>query len=195
MITDSVFYTPSANLIRQRRDTFTTYQLQKPSESFFTDRKSNSTANVAFLEEKYAKQQQCQECIRRHHIINYQRRHIAQLYDENKKITEQLRSSIMANDKYEQDIERLNYHLRKMNTHLYQYQINLDHLKQKNTPDKKTSPKIGREPEVITNDDESVLTNDHLKRLRYEVEMYNRIVAAKQHKEEKNLRKALDFWF
>jgi hypothetical protein len=123
-------------------------------------------------------------------MIHLERQRLLRLYDENKKLNEQLRSSASLNQRYKDDIQKLRYHLTKVNSHLYEYQINFDQLKQKIVSEKKTNPKIDEEKE-----DKQDMTIDHLKRLRYEVQMYNRIVAAKQHQEEKNEQKQIDFLF
>jgi hypothetical protein len=70
-----------------------------------------------------------------------------------------------------------------MNSRLYEYHINFDQLKQTIISEKKTSPKIDEQKDE---EDKQDTTIDHLKRLRYEVQMYKRIVAAKQKQEENN---------
>ena len=177
---------------RLRRDTFTTYQVKQSSGSFFTDRKPHQNLTVPILQQKYKKQQECQECIHREHIIRFERQKLLRLYDENKKLNEQLHSSTLLNQQYKDDIQKLKYHLAKVNSHLYEYQINFDQLKQKIVSGKKTSPKITEDKEEEKEED---TTNDHLKRLRYEVQMYNRIVAAKQQQEQKNEQYKIDFSF
>jgi len=173
------------NVNRTRRDTFTTYQLKQPSASFFTDRNLNQSINISVLQDKYEKQQtpQCQECVHRDHIIHSERQHLLRLHDENRKLDEQLRSSILLNRQYENDNQKLKYHLTKMNSRLYEYHINFDQLKQTIISEKKTSPKIDEQKDE---EDKQDTTIDHLKRLRYEVQMYKRIVAAKQKQEENN---------
>ena len=86
---------------------------------------------------------------------------------------------ILLNHQYEEDIQRLKYHITKVNSHLYEYQINFDQLKQKIVSEKK----IDQE----TKEDKQDMTTDHLKRLPYEVQMYNRILAAKQQQEHEQL--------
>ncbi|CAF3445168.1 unnamed protein product [Rotaria sp. Silwood1] len=177
---DSLHFTSSENVTRPRHDTFTTYQVTQPSELFFTEEKSNQITNVSVLQDEYKKQHECQECIRRNHIIHIERQKCLRLYEENKKLNEQLRSSILRNNQYEKDIQKLKYHLTTMNSHLDEYQTSFDQLKQKIVSEKKTTSKIDKEKQIETDEDKHDMTSDHLKRLRYEIQMYNRLVAAKQ---------------
>jgi hypothetical protein len=188
---DSARDTSSDNLTRPRRDTYTIYEVKQSSGPFFTDRKSTQNRNTSILQEKYKKQQECEECLRRDHIIHHERRDLQYLYNQNKKLTNQLRSYILLNHQYKDDIQKLKYHLTKVNSHLNEYQINYDHLKQKIVYDKKPNPKIDEEEEEQDTQDDT----DHIKRLRYEIQMYNRIVAAKQKQEEKTEQNQFDFLF
>ncbi|CAF1003601.1 unnamed protein product [Rotaria sordida] len=192
---DSLHFTSSENVIRQRHDTFTAYQVTQPSELFFTEEKSNPITNISILQEQYKKQHECQECIRRNYIIHFERQKFLRLYEENKKLNEQLHLSIQHNHQYEEDIQKLRYYLKKMNSHLYEYQINFDYLKQKIISEKKTNSKIDKEKQIETDEDKYNMRIDHLKRLRYEVEMYNRLVIAKQQQqqEQNNIQKKIDF--
>ncbi|CAF2981015.1 unnamed protein product [Rotaria sp. Silwood2] len=190
---DSSLFASFENVTRPRHDTFTTYQVTEPCELFFTEGKSNQTANVSILQEEYKKQHGCQECIHRNHILPLERQKFLRLYEENKKLNEQLRASILRNHQYEEEIQKLKYHLTKINSHLYEYQINFDQLKQKIVSEKKTNPKIDKEKQIETDEDKHNMTSDHLKRLRYEVQMYNRLVDAKQQQEQKMIQKRLDF--
>ncbi|CAF0980826.1 unnamed protein product [Adineta steineri] len=171
---------------RRRRNTFVTYKTKEPPESFFTDGKSHPNPNnISILHEKYAKQQQCQECIQHKHIVHYERQRLLRLYDENRNLTEQLRSSVLLNRQYENDIFKLKEHLRIVNSHLYEYHINFDELKQKIESEKKTTPKIDEEVQEEENKHDTTL--EHIKRLRDEVHMYNRLVNAKQQEEQKKV--------
>ncbi|CAF0851391.1 unnamed protein product [Adineta steineri] len=183
---DSLLITSENVNRRRRRNTFVTYKIKQPPESFFTDGKSHPNPNnISILQEKYAKQQQCQECIQHKHIIHYERQRLLRLYDENRNLTEQLRSSVLLNRQYENDIFKLKEHLRIVNSHLYEYHINFDELKQKIESEKKTTPKI--DEEVQEEEDKHDTTLEHIKRLRDEVHMYNRLVNAKQQEEQKKV--------
>ena len=182
------------DMTRQRRDTYTIFKVKQPSDLFFTDRKPELNQHNSLLEEKYKQQKECEKCIRSNRIINLQRQDLIRLYNQNKQLNHQLHSSILLNHQYKNDIERLKHHLTKVNSHLYQYQTNFDDLKQKILSDKKTHPKIDEEEEEEEEEeerDEEDITIDHIKRLRYEIQMYNRIVAAK----EKNEQKQIDLLF
>jgi hypothetical protein len=71
--------------------------------------------------------------------------------------------------------------------------MNLNHLKQQIVSDKKASPKVDEEEEEEEEEEEQQqedkqeVTSNHIKRLRYEIQMYNRIVAAKQKQEQKQI--------
>ena len=69
---EEIFDISSKKLVRKHPDTFTTYQVKQSSSSkpFFTDRSLNQNRNVS-LQDKYEKQQ-CQECIRCDHIIDFE---------------------------------------------------------------------------------------------------------------------------
>lgn len=184
---DPSYYRPSKDInIRPRRDTYTLYEIKQSSDLFFTDQKSDS-----ILEEKYAMQKQCRQCLHRDRIIQLQRDDLTRLYQQNKKLNHQLRSSILLNRYYEDDIEKLKHHLKKTNSHLFDYQLNFDQLKQKILSDKnkyskkKDDEQVNQEEEEDDDEVEEETTIDHIKRLRYEIQMYNRIVAAKEKEEEK----------
>ncbi|CAF3529212.1 unnamed protein product [Rotaria socialis] len=186
---NSVFLSPPETANREHRDTFTIYEMTQPSGLLFTDKKFSHNGNVSVLQENYRKQKECQECIRRYHKLLFEHQQSIRLYEENKKINEQLRLSVLLNHQYKEDIQRLKYYLRKMNSHLCDYQINFKQLQQKIVSEKK----INEEKKVEIDDDDQDMTIDHLKRLQYEIQMYNRLVAAKQEKEEKELQKQIGF--
>ncbi|UJR30178.1 hypothetical protein I4U23_017718 [Adineta vaga] len=173
--------TTSEPINRNRSETFTTYQVKELSDSFFTLGKTNQPANNSLLLETYTKQQICQQCIHRDRIIHYERQRLLRLYDENKQLHEQLNSSLLLNHQYETDIQNMKHHLKKVNGHLYDYRLNYDQLKQKLMSENK------RDEEKIEHEDKQESTMEHLKRLRYEVNMYNRLIAAKQQQEYKRI--------
>lgn len=189
---DSSVFLPSENTARERRDTYTTRNMNQPSDIAFIDRKFNYNKNTSVLQEIYKKQDRCQECVHRHQTIQYERQQRLYLYEENKRLTEQLRSSKQLNRQYEEDIQNLKYYLKRMNSYLYEYQFNFDQLKQKIASDKKTNPKINEEKQVEIVEVKQDTIADHLKRLRHEIDMYNRLVAAKQQQEQKNIRKNIE---
>lgn len=187
-----MYITAPEDLIRPRRDTYTTYEVKPRSGLFFTDRKSDENHNKSFLKETYKKQNECEECLQRDRIIYLQQQDLRRLYQQNKQLNKQLHSSILLNHQYENHIKTYKLHLTKVNTNLSEYQINYDDLKQKILSDQKTKTKIDEEQEEVDDDDNEPV--DHIKRLRYEIQMYNRIVAAKE-KQEKNQEKQIDFLF
>ncbi|CAF1303701.1 unnamed protein product [Adineta ricciae] len=162
---------------RARSETFTTYRVDQPSAAFFTYEKSKPPSHISVLHEKYAKQHVCEACVHRDHIIHYERQRLLRLYEENKQLHEQLNSSRLLNQQYENDIEKLKIHLRKVNSHLYEYHVTYDQLKQKIVEEKKQDE----------HEDKQESTMEHLKRLRHEVNMYNRLVAAKQQHEQRRI--------
>jgi len=183
---------PPENITRQRRDTYTTFDVEHSSGPFFTDSKPNENATVSVLQEEYKKQQQCEKCLRRDRIIHLQHQDLIRMHNQNKQLDHQLRSSILLNHQYENETQKLKHHLNKINSHLYEYQMNYDHLKQKIISEKKTNPKIDEDEDEQEHEDETI---DHLKRLRYEIHMYNRLVAAKEKQEAKNEQKQMHFMY
>jgi hypothetical protein len=174
---DSLFHTSAEPFNRRRRNTYTTFQVE---QSFFTDRKANNPPTGSVLQKKYSKQQ-CQKCRDRNDLVYIEHQ---RLENENKKLNEQLRSSVFLNHRYEEENDKLKHYLRKLNGNLSEYQMNFNQLKQKILSEKKISSKLDEENE-----------QDHLKRLRYEVHMYNRIVAAKEQQEKQNQQKQIEFFF
>jgi hypothetical protein len=172
----------SDHVNRARGETFTTYQLNQPSQSFFTAGKSKQLVNVSMHHpaDKLTKQPHCQECIHRDRIIQYDRQRLLRLYDENRQLHEQLRSSASLTRQYENDIQKMKQHLKKVNAQLYEYHLSYDQLKQTIALEKKRD-------EEKEEEDKQQATMEHLKRLRYEVDMYNRLVAAKQQQEHKRV--------
>jgi hypothetical protein len=71
--------------------------------------------------------------------------------------------------------------------------MNFDHLKQKLIFEKKTNPKIDDDDEQEEEQEDDTI--DHIKRLRYEIHMYNRLVAAKEKQEAKNEQNPINFLF
>ncbi|CAF1493056.1 unnamed protein product [Rotaria magnacalcarata] len=191
---NSVFLSPPETANRERSDICTTYEMTQPSGLLFTDKKISNNGNVSVLQENYRKQKECQECIRRYHKLLFERQQTIRLYEENKKLNEQLRLSVLLNHQYKEDIQQLKYYLRKMNSHLCDYQINFNQLQQKIVSQKTINLKINEEKKVEIDDDEQDMTIDHLKRLQYEIQMYNRLVAAKQEQEEKRLQNQIGFF-
>src|SRR5690348_10373393 len=89
---NSSHVTSIENETRPRRDTYTTYEIRQSSGAFFTDRIPNKNPSTSILQEKYKKQQECQECIHRDRIIHRQRQDFLRLYTQNKQLANQLRS-------------------------------------------------------------------------------------------------------
>ena len=154
---------------RARCKTYTIYETKQPSAEFFTDR----DGSIPVLKEKYRRQQrQCDDCLRRNRLLELQREDLLRLYNQNKRLNHQLGSAVLQNRQFKSEIEKLKENLSECRT-------NLHDLKKKILSQPKT------EDEEEQNEEE--LTMDHLKRLRYEMQMYNRLVAAKD-KSEQNPR-------
>ena len=163
-----------------------------PNESYLSSKRATQYESRSYLMDNYQKQRLCKECPHRHYLLQVEHERLQRLYNENKKLHEQLRSSLSLSRHYKDENYRLKDHLIKINAHLYQYQLNIDQLKQEIHSEKKTSPKI----QIEDSADEQQRRLEHLKRLRYEIEMYNRLTAAKEKQEEKQIqRKQIDFLF
>ena len=176
---DCSHFSPPTERDRPRRATYTIYEMKQPSsDGFFTER------NV--YNERYSKEKPCAECYRRNRIIEHQKQDLSRLYEQNKLLKHELRSTISINQQYEHDLTKLKHHLNKVNSHLYEYQTNFDGLKQKILSDKKKYSKENHDDE---HESEEETTVDHIKRLRYEIQMYNRIVAAKEKEQDKHQQK------
>lgn len=158
---------------RPRCKTYTIYQTKQPAREFFTD----LNGDTPILQQKYQRQQQqqqrrCEDCLRRNRLIELQREDLLRLYNQNKRLNHQLGSAVLKNRQHENEIE-------KLKEHLSEYQRTLRDLKQKMSSETK--------PDEEQEQDEEILTMDHLKRLRNEIQMYNRLVAAKDKSEQNEL--------
>jgi hypothetical protein len=164
--TDSLVSSSPAKLFRRRSSTFTTYQIQQPSESesFFTDKRIDSKQ----------KQQICQDCLHRDKLLQDEHQRLLRAYDENEKLTKQLGSSVVRLHQYQEENSKLKQHLMKLNTHLQEYQVNFNLLKQKMLTEKNNNPK--QDTEV-----------DQLRRLRHELQVYNQVIATKRQEEQKQI--------
>ena len=188
----------------ERRHASTTYPIRQPLESLPVDRRALKSHSVSVLQSKFENQQPCQECLRRDRLYYVEHQRLVRFYHENKKIYEELRASVALNRQYEEENRRLKSHVAKLNAQLYEFQMNFDQVKQKSSSKKKTTSKFdARKAEIDEHedddddddDDKEEATTDHIKRLRHEVQMYNRLVTAKQHQQEEKLRrKQLEFF-
>ena len=145
---------------RPRCNTYTIHQVKQPSARFFTDQNEH----VPMVKEKYRKQ--CEDCLRRNRLIDLQREDLLRLYNQNKRLNRQLGSVVLENRQYQQEIQRLKGQLKES-------QKNLNELQQKLSPESQ----LDEEEEEEDGEENPV---DHIKRLRYEIEMYNRLVVAKE---------------
>jgi hypothetical protein len=118
---DSLISISPQKLVRKRRSTCVTYQIQ--SQPVFTE-KSRQT-------------QLCQECLRRENLIQTEHQNLLRIQKENKNLSEQFRSLILLNQQYEEENIRLKQYLTKLNTHLQEYQMNFNLLRQKMISEKK----------------------------------------------------------
>lgn len=115
------------------------------------------------MKEKY--REQCEDCLRRNHLIDLQRDDLLLLYKQNKRLNQQLGSIVQQNRQYQQEIERMRGELKDCQKTIVKLQQNL-------APESQTDEEEGEEEE-----EDPV---DHVKRLRYEIKMYNRLVLAKE---------------
>jgi hypothetical protein len=186
----------------ERRHASTTHPTRQPLESLPIDRKALKSHSVSVLQDKFEKQQPCQECLRRDRLYYIEHERLVRFYHENRKIYEELRASVALNRQYEQENRRVKSHVAKLNSQLYEFQMNSDQVKQRSPSKKKTTSKfdakkaqIDDEEEDDDDKEEEEATTDHIKRLRHEVQMYNRLVTAKQQQQEEKLRrKQLEFF-
>ena len=205
---DSFHLTPPMLISHERRHASTTYPTRQPLEPLPIDRRPLKSHSVSVLHDRFDKQQPCQECLRRDRLYYVEHQRLVRFYQENKKIYAELRASVALNRQYEEENRRLKSHVAKLNSQLYEFQMNFDQAKQKSSSKKKTTSKFDAKKAVIDDDededendddddddDQEEATTDHIKRLRHEVQMYNRLVAAKQQQQEEKLRrKQLDFF-
>ncbi|UJR16322.1 hypothetical protein I4U23_003228 [Adineta vaga] len=174
---DDVFLSassPEKTTLRRRSSTFVTYELRAPSksQSLHSARTIPSKINSAFKTSKAT----CQECHRRENLLRNEHQRLLHVYNENRRLNEQLRSVALINHQYQEENSKLKLHLTKVNTHLKEYQVNFDLLKQLMIVDKHNKSKSN-----LPNGD------DQLKRLRHELHAYNEIVAAKQQQEKQEI--------
>jgi chromosome segregation ATPase len=157
-------------LYRRRSSTFTTYQIQQPSESesFFTGKRIHS------VQKRTPTQKICQECLHRDNLIENEHQRLVRAYDENEKLSKELRTSVVRIRQYQEENSKLKEHLMKLNTRLQEYQINFNLLQQKMPTEKVNKPKQD-------------LQVDQLRRLRHELQVYNQVVAAKRQEEQNQI--------
>jgi hypothetical protein len=163
--TDSLVSTTSQSVFHRRSSTFVTNQVQQPSQSvlFFTDNRINSK-----------QKQLCQECLRRENRIQIEYQRFLDIQKENRKLSEELRSTVLLNQQYQEENFRLKQQLMKVNLHLREYQMNFDLLQQKMILDKNNKPKQDVE-------------NEQLRRLRHELQVYSQVIANKRNEEQKQI--------
>jgi len=89
-------------------------------------------------------------------------------------LTEQLRSSILLNQQYEEENSKLKHHLTKLNIHLEEYQTNFNILRQKVLLEETTKSRQNFE-------------NNQLKTLRHDLQVYNQFITAKRQEEQKQI--------
>lgn len=135
--------------------------MQQPSSSdseyFFTDKQTRL----------------CQECLHRENLLRDENRQLVRIHEENRKLSEQLRSLILLNQQYQEENHKLKQHVTKLNVHLQESRMNLNLLKQK----------------LISDRPKKDFGDDHIKRLRHELQVYNQVIAAKRREEQKHFEK------
>jgi hypothetical protein len=107
----------------------------------------------------------CQECLRRENLLQDENRQLVRAYEGNRKLSEQLRSSVILNRQYQEENEKLKQHLTKMNILLQESQMNFDLLKRN---------RVKQEFE-----------DEQIKRLRHEIQVYNQFILTKRKEEQK----------
>ncbi|CAF0791590.1 unnamed protein product [Rotaria sordida] len=156
---------------RKRSLTFTTDEVLQPSKSEYllTDKKNNFQQNRILQ-----RQTLCQQCIRYKNLLHNEHQYLFGTYQKNRKLTEDLRSTISLNHQYQKENAKLKQHLTKLNAHLEEYKRNFNLLKQKIILEK-------------TNQSKQEVEVDQLKRLRHELHVYQQVIASKRQEEEKNI--------
>jgi len=163
--TDSLVSTTPQSVFHRHSSTFVTNQVEQPSQSvlFFTDNRINSK-----------QKQLCQECLRRENRIQIEYQRVLDIQKEKRKLSEELRSTVLLNQQYQEENYRLKQQLMKVNLHLREYQMNFDLLQQKMSLDKNNKPKQDVE-------------NEQLRRLRHELQVYSQVIANKRNEEQKQI--------
>jgi hypothetical protein len=161
ILSDGTDSTTPQNCFRKRRSTFITYQVQQPSQSVlsFRDKRINSKQT-----------QLCQECLQRENLIQIEHQRFLDIQKENRKLSEELRSTVLLNQQYQEENFRLKQHLTKINHHLREYQMNFDLFKQEIILEKNNKSKEDVE-------------NEQLRRLRHELRVYSQVIANKRNEE------------
>ncbi|CAF0993918.1 unnamed protein product [Rotaria magnacalcarata] len=159
------------HLYRKRSSTFITRHTQKPSiPEYATVDKRNSFQSIRTPQQ----QEPCQECFHRQNLIQSANQRLLRAYNENRRLTEELRSFISLNHQYEEDNLKLKQHLMKMSAYLEEYKTHFNQLKQKFIAEK-------------NNQVQQDFGNDQLRRLRHEMYVCKQVVASKQQEEQKNI--------
>ena len=135
---------------RRRSSTFVTYRIEQPVEP------------VTKI---------CQECLRRENFLQEENQQLVRAHEQNRKLSEQLRSSVFLNRQYQEENDKLKQHLTKMNILLQESQMNLHLLKQKTG----ASDRAKQE-----------LEDEQIKRLRHEIQVYNQFILTKRKEEQKH---------
>ncbi|CAF0790589.1 unnamed protein product [Adineta steineri] len=156
---------------RRRSSTFVTYEIRPPSKTQSVPSNKNIHSKVNLSPKS---QESCSECQRRENVLHNEHERLLHVYNENRKLNEQLRLATLTNHQYQEENSKLKQHLTKMNTHLKEYQVNYDLLKDKLTLEKINQPKQN-------------IPTDPIKRLRHELQIYNEVIAAKQQKEQEQI--------
>ena len=134
----------SPSPLNPRSNTFTTYQIQA----------------APVKPKPFSTQESCKECQRREELLREKHRRVLHLESEDRKLTEQLRSTVLLTSQYQEENYQLKHHLHRLNAQLRQQQSQND---------------------VQSKKDKSQV--DHLQRLRHEVYVYSQVMAAKRQAE------------
>lgn len=153
----------------KRDNTFTTYQIQSTRRS-----PTESQPFVPFERKSTLKNDEiCLVCRHRDEILFKTRQRLEQIENANRKLFEQLRSSIFLLHQYQEENYRLKIRLNQLNQHLKQYQTNFQVLHKNLQMKRETLPNV-----------------DHFHRLREEIYRYNEKIGAKR----VNDRRTNDFY-
>lgn len=146
-------------------------------ETIEGDKNSTSGDDFLSIDDSGEDRKLCRKC------RQFERRLFAE-ERQNKKLMNEIRQLIVTMDECQAENSRLRSKLNVFTVDSNRQQKSLHSIKEKYSTNRKYTTTIDEvEPDK---------TNEHLKRLRHEIQMYNRMVAAKEHREERDIFKRRD---
>jgi hypothetical protein len=118
----------------------------------------------------------CDRCQRLADQLRWEEQRLDRLNEENMRLRHRIRASIALNRHYEDEQQRMRTEFDRIQSRLIQHQIQLDRSNETIVSQTKSAR---RKVERDTHDNEQRTIVENLKRLRYEIQMYNRLVTSK----------------